>query len=747
MFLMPALLVGLLGISIPVVIHLLHRQRTQPVRWGAMQFLRVSPLQRKRKKKVEQWILMAVRMLALGVLALLLARPLWVHGKYMPAGLVADAPVDVAVVLDHSLSTGRASNGQTVFAQGVAAVDKISDQLRPGDTLSVILAEHKARPVNALPIRKTDSAGLEQLRGRLRQEKPGMTDCSIPEAISAARRLLNNGRNLNKLVIVISDQQRSNWHVKDEALWRAALGDRAQQIARTLAVHSFPIAPDADMMNVSVGQIEVQPAILGVNRSMQVEASVSNTGNRPSGALTARLLVNGKEAALQQVPAMSPKSASTVRFDLERPFTQPGSGWLKMSVNAMDGLRADNDAVAAANVLQHLPVLIVDGQITSAGSFTSSRFLQAAMQPDQPSLVQAKVIGLADAATARLDDYAAVVVNDCATLPSSIRDRLADYARSGHGLWFILGPRTQRSLIERDLSADGFFKARVNEVKNAGDANAGGLQVKDPSNPMVAVIAAGERNALAGAITRSWWSLKPADADTQVALTAGNGDPLIMERPFGSNRGLVVVWATSADGAWNNWNLMPNFVPLVHETLYHLASARMHGLENHGIDAGQPIEWVGPAKPAVQSVQITLPDNTTIQRPATFNNGRWLVTYPDTYLPGIYRLQFSPTEIAPVYYGVNIDRKELDATTLSSDDIDWLRKGSFLDPAHPTIAAADLPLIIRRENKGAELWGWLGGLLLAGLVFETYMTYRLIGAQKKVDVAGAGLATAHVTAA
>ena len=91
MFLMPLLLVGLTGISIPVIIHLLHRQRTQPVQWAAMQFLRVSPLQRKRKKKVEQWLLMAVRILALAVLALLLARPLWVRGKYMPAGLVADA--------------------------------------------------------------------------------------------------------------------------------------------------------------------------------------------------------------------------------------------------------------------------------------------------------------------------------------------------------------------------------------------------------------------------------------------------------------------------------------------------------------------------------------------------------------------------------------------------------------------------------------------------------------------------------
>ena len=123
-----------------------------------------------------------------------------------------------------------------------------------------------------------------------------------------------------------------------------------------------------------------------------------------------------------------------------------------------------------------------------------------------------------------------------------------------------------------------------------------------------------------------------------------------------------------------------------------------------------------------------------------------MVTYPDTYLPGIYRLQFTPTEIQPVYYGVNIDRRELDATTLGSDDIDWLKKGEFLDPGYAVITTADLPTIIRRENKGTELWGWLGGFLLVSLVFETFMTYRLIATQKKVDVAGAGLPH-HVTAA
>ena len=166
-------------------------------------------------------------------------------------------------------------------------------------------------------------------------------------------------------------------------------------------------------------------------------------------------------------------------------------------------------------------------------------------------------------------------------------------------------------------------------------------------------------------------------------------------------------------------------------------------LENRGIEAGQPIEWAGAAKPAVQSVQITLPDNSSVVRPATFNSGRWIVTYPDTYLPGIYKLTFNTTEIQPVYYGVNIDHTELDPTELDPDDLNWLKAGNYLDPSLPTITEQDLATVIRRESQGKELWAWLGGALLAGLLIETLLTYKLIGSQKRVDVAHAGLPTAH----
>src|SRR5687767_15565384 len=112
-FLMLPLLAGLLAMSIPVIIHLLHRQRTTPLQWGAMQFLLESPLQLKRRKKVDHWLLMLLRMLVIALLVLALARPLLIEGKYNP--LSKSLATDIGVVVDRSLSTGRRSGDGTVY--------------------------------------------------------------------------------------------------------------------------------------------------------------------------------------------------------------------------------------------------------------------------------------------------------------------------------------------------------------------------------------------------------------------------------------------------------------------------------------------------------------------------------------------------------------------------------------------------------------------------------------------------------
>src|SRR5580704_8052794 len=80
-----AMLLGLAGVAIPVIIHLLNRRNDPVVDWGAMQFLEFSPRERRRLNFAEL-LLMLARMALLALVALALARPFW---SPRPAGASA----------------------------------------------------------------------------------------------------------------------------------------------------------------------------------------------------------------------------------------------------------------------------------------------------------------------------------------------------------------------------------------------------------------------------------------------------------------------------------------------------------------------------------------------------------------------------------------------------------------------------------------------------------------------------------
>ncbi len=76
-FLQPAFLWGLLAVAIPVIIHLWHQKRGQPLPWAAMQWLREASEQQQRGLQFDDWLLLAIRCLVIALLSLLLAQPVW----------------------------------------------------------------------------------------------------------------------------------------------------------------------------------------------------------------------------------------------------------------------------------------------------------------------------------------------------------------------------------------------------------------------------------------------------------------------------------------------------------------------------------------------------------------------------------------------------------------------------------------------------------------------------------------------
>lgn len=71
----PFLLAGLAAVAVPILIHLLLRQRPRPLPWAAMRWLLAAQQRAARRWRLTHWLLLALRCLAVALLALAVARP------------------------------------------------------------------------------------------------------------------------------------------------------------------------------------------------------------------------------------------------------------------------------------------------------------------------------------------------------------------------------------------------------------------------------------------------------------------------------------------------------------------------------------------------------------------------------------------------------------------------------------------------------------------------------------------------
>src|SRR3984957_18561309 len=124
--------IGMLGalaaLAIPIIIHLMFRQRARTVDLGTLQFLKIVLRDNARRRRLKRWLLLALRMVSVALIAFLFARP------YMLA--IEPAPADrlVVMLLDQSASMGL-RGGNRPIDQGLAEARAIVGRIGSGTQL------------------------------------------------------------------------------------------------------------------------------------------------------------------------------------------------------------------------------------------------------------------------------------------------------------------------------------------------------------------------------------------------------------------------------------------------------------------------------------------------------------------------------------------------------------------------------------------------------------------------------------
>lgn len=193
---LPLALLGLALAAIPVLAHLL-RQSDVPSRALPTVALlaRAIAASRRRVRVVDPWLL-ALRIALVVMLALAVAAPFTEREVAFGSGGLAS----VAVVIDDSMSMGRTERGGTPFEGARARAIQALAALPDGSEISVVLAGSPARV--AIP-RTTDRLAVEHALADL--EPPAARGTALEDAVDLASRQLAGAAHSDRRILVLSD--------------------------------------------------------------------------------------------------------------------------------------------------------------------------------------------------------------------------------------------------------------------------------------------------------------------------------------------------------------------------------------------------------------------------------------------------------------------------------------------------------------------------------------------------------------
>lgn len=710
MMLLNGLLIGGVAAAMaPIAVHIWHRRKYQRVDWGAMRFLVEVAIKSRRSLMVEQWLLLLVRMLMLAVLGLALTRPALLPPVDDDVDITRIGATASVLLIDDSpsLASGR---GSPRLDQVKALALAYLDTLAPGDEVSLIRMSQIEQPV-ADPI-----YDLEAARAQIQTLEPAAIAGDMPALMELGLSQVARHVNPNVELVLLSDGARSGWQLDARERWsrlrnRLRRGDDAQPGSRAwprLLVLS-PGARQSEPRNAAVTAIELDRSLVPVSATTAIRAKVRVTGAFEEDTVAVRLLVHGQQVDERPLPA----GGAVREVVFEHSFSEAGSNAVTIElVGARDDLTSDDRRHRAVEVVQGLPVLVVEGR-SGEGLRGSGAFARFALDPigDGSDLFAVETISAHEFDEHDLAAYRVVILADVPALPSASVAALERFVVAGGGLLVGLGEESDLTHIDRFWArgGDGFLPCPLGPVQTDPEPVVPAEVVLDHPALAAFVGAGGAVWGGHGVTTRVGLDLEAVDeADLGILLRLATGEPLLVERRRGLGR--VALLTSSLDPTWGDLVVADGYAPLVRGTVAYLG-ARL--LPPRDLEPGERVVHVARHG----TLTAVGPDGEALSlEPGTWQGRAAAASQPLT-TSGLYTVHDGDET---TIYAVALAPGESDLTPLPDD----IRDQALADLASLSYSNPDT---VRRALTGVsgdpiEFWRWLVVAAVVLLFAETLLT-------------------------
>jgi hypothetical protein len=552
------------AVAVPVLIHLLLRPRARKVEIGTIWFLKQVLKDSTRRRKVRRWLLLALRMAVIFLLALLFARP------YLRDFAAMGREREVVLMIDQSASMATIQSGQTLFARAQEAAAKVLGEL-PEQT-ATHLVYFDSRGVSAVADGRID-----------RTRQAGFASTDYGQALGWARDTLVFSNRPYRKVYLFTDFQRS------ESGRNACEG-----FPKDAAVEVVEVGKPL-LSNLAIERTEATATLLRSGEPIVISARVRNAGAFPARNVRVRLVLSSvaQEGAgtqlKDQVQTVSLDPVSDQLLQFTPPIEKPGLYTGYVEVETPDEFPLDNRRWLAFEAQSPDRLLLVDGQPGITVHANETYYLEMALRlrlpgkgspltPYEPERLA--WLGSPRSEGAHLPDlssFRVVVICNVDQLAESDIDRLRAFVSGGGRLLIFTGdqvtPEGYEPMQRAGLLPGSPLRSQESD-KVATELDLLRFATWDKDHPVFRPFIDPQHGDLRRIGFRHITKVKPAP-DSKTLATAQTGDPLLLESRL--DRGIILLFTSAADRDWSDWPQSPLYVPLINQIMGYLTGRLLEG--------------------------------------------------------------------------------------------------------------------------------------------------------------------------
>ncbi len=752
-FLNPWMLLGGVAVASPILIHLLNKRRFKIVEWAAMDFLFQADKKNRRRVEIENFILLALRCLAMLLIAFMLSRP------FLPSSvtdvLQQSQKLERVVLIDDSLSQRILKDSLPAFESIKESTKQLmaryADSDKTEDWLTVMLTSDPEQPLLANePLTRNTLATLSQTIDDLE-----CTDqvADYTASLGELNRYVSGQRESGgRVAYVFSDMRESDWINTFEADSESAPNQLINKVSESTVGCFLIDVGSPDDQNLAI--VSVRPENLQVaDKVIQFNVEVANFGSQTVDQVRVLLQVDDGQPDYDVIASIAPGQTEELAFryvfpaqsdeagDLLDPGDDVKPRFANYRVRAEidrqslgeEGLSADQlleDSVGlyASRVIDGISILLVDGDPSAASERSETHYLNS-LDVEGTGL-DMRVVTASELETVSLSDYEVIFLCNVDEASQARVESLQTWVQDGGALVFMPGNRVRAKTFNEAFYQDGngISPLALGEIK--GDPTMAkwvNFEVDPQVHPALRVIVNSDASSLGKVDVFSWWTSALPQAmigktvEVPLRLNDEDNSPAMVDWTLGA--GNVIVFTIPGDGDWTMWPSSPTFPPVMVDLIDYLvgsggeeASIELGGAINYKVDMSAYQGRVGLRNPKNEKIEaVARPVNDT---PEAKQSEIYKVSFDGIDRRGFYDLELNrhTGEKEKALFVAKLDARESKLNRLSASSME----GDFFGDKVSLVSTEQLgEQTVSGGNT--EIWMQILLLLFGVLAIEQFL--------------------------